>query len=189
MQRGAGALCRGRVAHDRWQSSRRLRSGSAVLTRSSATSTIRGGCTVTDPLLGGNPVDMPHRSAARQAAAHGARGPQRGHGGTAARSQPYRAERGRVSRPATAGRGRQDIPHHHRRPDRRWHGEPRSARRPMAGAGERCGGDRGRLSRPCGRGDVDGRAHAGRGVGCSRFGTSRGRGGHHQYPGGGRRGR
>jgi len=60
--------------------------------------------------------------------------------------------------------------------------QPRSAGGALAGAGERCGGEQRRLPRHGRRGDGDGRAHAGRGAGCTGVRAPRGRRGDHQHP-------
>ena len=58
-----------------------------------------------------------------------------------------RAARGGLSRAALAGGRRQDLSDHDRRSHGRRPDQPRSAGRSVAGAGQRCGGDAGRLSR------------------------------------------
>ena len=116
---------------------------------------------VHDPLFDNEPVDMPLevllgkpprltrevRSAAPPARA-------------LRHAPPLDLREAALPRAAPAGRGRQDLPHHHRRSHRRRTDQPRPAGRALAGAGERCGGDPRRLPRPRRRGDGDGRAHA-----------------------------
>ena len=80
-------------------------------------------------------------------------------------SRPGRLEFSREAvqpRSAFADGGRQDVPHHHRRPHRRRTHRARSDGRALAGACRRRGRDRRRLRRHDRRGHGDGRANTGR---------------------------
>jgi phosphoribosylformylglycinamidine synthase len=105
------------------------------------TATGDGELTVKDDHFGNKPVDMSmdvllgkpprvHRNAQRKA------GDGAGAGCLVARHQGCR-----LARAAPAGGGLEELPHHHRRPQRRRLHRARPDGRPLAGAGGRCGGD------------------------------------------------
>ena len=121
----------------------------------------------------------------RQAAADDARDATHRASAAAPRSRVAHAGAGGAARAALSRRRRQDLPDH----DRRSHGRravlARSDGRPVAGAGGRRRGDADGFHRARGRGDGDGRAHAGRADRRPGVGTSGGRRGDHQSRGGG----
>ena len=86
-----------------------------------------------------------------------------------------------AARAAAAGRRRQDVPGHHRRPHRRRHVRARPDGRPLAGAGRRRRRDRDRLRRDHRRGDGDGRTRPGRAAGRGGVGAPGRRRGDHQH--------
>ena len=143
---------------------------------------------VCDPLFGSDPVDMPlevllgkpPRLTRTVASAAGAP--------AAIRHRRADPARGRVPRAAPAGSGRQDLSHHHRRSHRRRSHQPRSAGGPVAGAGERRGGDARRLPGMRGRSARHRRAQPGGAARCARLRAPRGGGGDHQRAGGRHRG-
>ena len=127
------------------------------------------------------------RYAARQAAPHDAR------------RAPGRRRRGRIRRPRdrparrgfqaaqAADRRRQDIPGDDRRPLGGRHDQPRPARGPLAGAGERRRRDGERLFLDAWRSDGHGRALAARAARRGRVGAHGGRRVRDQHRGGGHR--
>ena len=113
---------------------RRERAPFAVLGQATA-----DGRLVVDDRPAGQP---PHRpaagGAAGQAAAHAARrAPGRGAARAVRSDGAWPAGRGDRARAAAAGGGRQDLPHHHRRPHGDRPGGPRPDGRPAPGAGGR----------------------------------------------------